>query len=121
MDLAGISGSKQAELYGVGALCGFVSGAYRTFQTVYGVLRSSRGPSPEDHPQRNGPLIVDVLLASQLASRLRARSSSPQVLRVPAMISIPMAGPSKYSPTPQAPNKSTRALNTETAKHPSDT
>ena len=40
MDLAGISGPKQAEQYGVGVLCGSVSGAYRTFQTVS--LRSSR-------------------------------------------------------------------------------
>ncbi len=34
MNLAGISGPKQAEHYGVGALYGSVSGAYRTFQTV---------------------------------------------------------------------------------------
>jgi hypothetical protein len=34
MDLACISGPNQAEQYGVGALSGSVSGAYRTFQTV---------------------------------------------------------------------------------------
>ncbi len=32
--LAGMSGPRQAEQYGVGALCGSVSGAYRTFRTV---------------------------------------------------------------------------------------
>jgi hypothetical protein len=34
VELAGISGLKQAEQYGVGALCSSVSGAYSTFQTV---------------------------------------------------------------------------------------
>jgi hypothetical protein len=34
MDLAGTSGPNQTEQYGVGALCGSVSGAYRTFLTV---------------------------------------------------------------------------------------
>src|SRR5215217_5387948 len=54
-----------------------------------GVLRNSRGLGPENHPQQNEP-IVDILLASQLVSRLRARSRSSQVLRVPAIISTPI-------------------------------
>ena len=37
------------------------------------------------------------------------------------MISTPMAGPTNYTPTSQAPNNSATALNTNTAKHPSDT
>jgi hypothetical protein len=43
----------------------------------------------------DGP-IMDILLAPQLASRPRARIRSSQVLRVLAMISTPMAGPTKY-------------------------
>src|SRR5687767_4492507 len=48
MDLAGMSGPRQAEQYGVGALCGSVSGAYRTFQTV-----STGSPTLERAPWTN--------------------------------------------------------------------
>jgi hypothetical protein len=56
-----------------------------------------QGAYPSDGP------IMDVLLSPQLASCPRARIRSSQVLRVPAMISTPMAGPTKYSPIPAAP------------------
>jgi hypothetical protein len=63
----------------------------------------------------------EVRLSCQLAPCSRARSRSSQVLRVAVMISTPMAGPTKYSPTSAPPIRNAMAPKTRTAKHPSDT